>query len=221
MLLNVITGAVTAIVKASASSTATASTSTKSTSTKSTSASSSSSWESNMANLVKAGPAAIQARITEVKGIVDSGKGTAATTRYLNQITALKDGAKLTDVIAGKYDSYSPDKSGVYSPSGTYGPVDDYRTGYQYSNGVPVSTVAKKDVWTKRDELSFDTATMDRDGAFIPSKYTQNVGAALAQGGQTVQDVWNQSTSDGFANTAVMVLAGAAALVAVSKLFGK
>lgn len=67
-------------------------------------------WQENMTAIAK-DPAKVASEIARATAVASSGKGTDATTRYINQLNALKDGASLTKVMSGQYDNYKPDKS--------------------------------------------------------------------------------------------------------------
>lgn len=199
-------------------------------------------WEQNMAATAAGGSAAIQKEIDKAKAVVASGSGTTATTRYINQLNALKDGAPLSKVISGSYDNYSGSKD----TSGTY------KNGQLVSNGLADAGRVNSVGTTVGAPVNWNMIKSYEEAQYAATRPTTPISSGLVGGvagvsmtGQSVgqgngvtqfdDPADNRTVSaaltqgmqqvmpdmSGAINTGIMVIAGSAVLVAVSKLFGK
>lgn len=193
-------------------------------------------WQESM-TATASSPSKIASEIARASSIISSGKGTVETTRYLNQMNALKDGASLTKVVSGQYDNYSYDKSGTYVPSSKVGSGLS-NAGIVNSVGTAVGAPTNWNLIKAAENIgSAGEMVYPRDyggGVVGVSGMGESVGQA---GGVTQYDdpadnrTVTQALSQGMAqvmpdmsgmvNTGIMVIAGAAVLMAVSKIFGK
>lgn len=167
-------------------------------------------WQQNMINTKAKGEVAMRAELERAQSIVDSGQSTPGTFRYINQMNALLNGAAIGEVIRGDWDNFTG-YSGAYSQN-----VNTMKAAEAAAAAAAAKKQALADAeWTKRDELSW---TGGKDAADISTSMdylSQRGQAAVAGAGQSLADM------SGIANTGVVVLAGAAVIMAVAKLFGK
>lgn len=200
-------------------------------------------WEQNMATTAAGGSTAIQKELDRAKAVVASGSGTEATTRYINQLNALKDGASLSKVISGSYDNYSgsKDASGTYKNGqlvstgladagkvnsvGTtvgnqnWNQIKGLESMVQKATGPLTSVASARDIWGGTAGVSSIGQSVGQGNGvtqYDDPADNRTVSAAVTQGMQQVMpDMY------GALNVGIMVIAGSAVLMAVSKLFGK
>ena len=189
-------------------------------------------WQENLASTAK-DPKKIASEIARASSIIASGKGTTETTRYLNQVNALKDGASLSNVISGSYDNYSGSKD----PSGTYGSNGNWNA-VKVAERVPV---VAPNVVPVNLPTPFDINTSNM---VDPSSYHVDYVTGVVKGGggqsfETVNDVVSDGIKNAYENISnavdgitpdwmkfvsengVAIVGGLVAMVFTLKLFGK
>ncbi len=166
-------------------------------------------WQQNMVDTRAKGEVAMRAEAARAQAIIDAGQGTVSTQRYLSQINALLAGKTIGSVLRGDWDNFSS----ISQTNGNWNAEKDAENLAAYEAARRRALADEE--WTKRDELSFlgsnDTADISTSMDYLK----QRTAAAAAGSGQSFADM------SGGINAGVIVIAGAAVLMAVAKLFGK
>lgn len=166
-------------------------------------------WQQNMVNTKAQGEVAMRAEVARAQSIIDAGQGTVSTQRYLSQMNALLAGKTIGSVLRGEWDNYSS----ISQTNGNWNSEKDAENLAAYEAARRRSLADQE--WTKRDELSFVGGNDNADISTSMDYLQQRTAAAVAGSGQSFADM------SGGLNTGMIVIAGAAVLMAVAKLFGK